>query len=272
MDREEKKDYRRPGRGGFSQRRGYYGMAKGYNSKSFGNHTWTFYEQEQWDRFQIWMKEEKDRKKKEETKFLLKGVDELIRKRLGKRKQRRGKKDTPEDTSSSSEEEDRDSESEEEEPNSDQRKKGKYNKGKPRKTKQEWRKKNRGKEERIDKEPLPMKELIESLGRIESKMNLVEIRNRNLEREVMALKSREYETERELEPDIDSEAEKIQEVFRREDEEKERLKEDRWREIQSTYKGKDGTKKLKDWCAEREIPYKNKDNAMMAVMAANEER
>ena len=128
MDTAEKKDYRKPGRGGFSQRRGFYGNARGYNSRSFGNHTWTFYENEDWERFQSWMKEEKERKKKEETKFLLQGVDD------------------------------------------------------------------------------------------------------------------------------------------------EKVREDRWREIQSEYKGKEGTQKLKEWCREKEVPYKNKDTALMAVMAAVEDR
>ena len=69
-----------------------------------------------------------------------------------------------------------------------------------------------------------------------------------------------------VELDRDSEEEKTQDMFQRIDEEKKH--EDRWREIQSLYKGKDETTKLKEWCTEHEIPYKNKDNALMAVLAA----
>ena len=53
--------------------------------------------------------------------------------------------------------------------------------------------------------------------------------------------------------EIDSEAEKIQEIFRRTGEEQRH--DDRWRAIQSEYRGKDGTAKLKEWCQENDIPY-----------------
>ena len=51
---------------------------RGYNSRNFGGHTWTFYEAEQWESFQTWLKEEKERKKIEETKLILKEVNELM--------------------------------------------------------------------------------------------------------------------------------------------------------------------------------------------------
>ena len=89
---EEKRDFSKPGREGFPQRRGFYGQARGFNSKSYGNRTWTFYEDEQWENFQRWMKDEKERKRKEETKDLLKGVDEIMQKRL---KREKGKKQRP---------------------------------------------------------------------------------------------------------------------------------------------------------------------------------
>ena len=119
---EEKKDFRKPGRGGFSQRRGYYGNTRGFNSKNFGGHTWTFYEQEQWESFQNWMKDEKEKKKLEETKYLLKGVDELMKRCLGKRKDRQSKKERLETSSDSSDDESRDSSDKEENKRSERKK------------------------------------------------------------------------------------------------------------------------------------------------------
>ena len=102
------------------------------------------------------------------------------------------------------------------------------------------------------------------------------MKNKNLEMELEIMKSNEKitkikrtEVDKEV-VDINSEAERIQEVFHRIDEEQ--RNDDKWRTIQSEYRGKDGTAKLKEWCLEHEVPYKNKDNAMMAVLAAETER
>ena len=121
-----------------------------------------------------------------------------------------------------------------------------------------------------------MRDILESLGRIECKIRSVEMQNRSLEIELEEVKNREKRfMERTREEgkeiiEIDSEAEKIQEVFQRIDDEQKHN--DKWRAIQSEFKGKDGTAKLKEWCNEHDVPYKNKDNAMMAVLAADEER
>ena len=277
---EDKKDYRKPGRGGFSQRRGYYGQVRGFNSRNFGGHTWTFYEPEQWENFQNWMKEEKERKKRDETKYLLKGVDELMRRRLGKRKERKLKKDNEIEFYSSSSDSGSGSSSEEEVKEKIPRPKRERKKGKEKvKPKKEWMEKKKTKEDKGRKEDtnqLPMKELLESLGRIEDKIKSVESRNRSLEIEIEMLQTQNRENQQRergkerVIVDVDSETEKIQEIFQREDEEGKQ--EDKWRMIQSEYRGKDGTAKLKEWCTEHEIPYKNKDSAMMAVMAAEGDR
>ena len=86
---EEKRNFQKPGRGGFSQRRNFYGQMKGFNTKNYGGHTWTFYEKEQWEKFQDWLKIEKEREKKESMIDILKGVEEIMEKRLGKRKGRK---------------------------------------------------------------------------------------------------------------------------------------------------------------------------------------
>lgn len=262
---EEKRNFQKPGRGGFSQRRNFYGQMKGFNTKNYGGHTWTFYEKEQWEKFQDWLKIEKEREKKESTIDILKGVEEIMEKRLGKRKGRKKEqKRVQEEYSTSGSEA---SDSEEEEPPKIE-KPPHRNRSPKRKAKKEWKKKNDEK----NSENLPMKEILESLGRIENKIRNVENRNLNLEIEMEELKreKRAWEHKKITNEvvDMDSEAEKIQEMIRRDDEE---LKNnDRWREIQSEYKGKDGTTKLKEWCLQNEIPYKNKDNAMMAVLATDE--
>ena len=91
---EEKKDFHRPGRGGFSGRRGFYGPSRGYNSRNFGEHTWTFYDDNQWKNFQEWMRNEKTREKEEDTKIIIKGIEQIIEKRLGKEETRKMKKRT----------------------------------------------------------------------------------------------------------------------------------------------------------------------------------
>ena len=141
------------------------------------------------------------------------------------------------------------------------------------KLQKEWRKKGREKTPRKEarEDHLPMREILESLGRIENKIKSVEMKNKTIEKEMDAIRNRDLrdrENER-INIDVDSEAERIQEVFQRVDKEQEH--DDRWRAIQSEYKGKDGTAKLKEWCQKNEIPYKNKDNAMMAVLAAEGE-
>lgn len=268
---EEKRDFSKPGRGGFPQRRGFYGQARGFNSKSYGNRTWTFYEDEQWENFQRWMKDEKERKRKEETKDLLKGVDEIMQKRLKREKGKKAKKEK-ETEASDSESSEEESTSEDEEPKKSPRKK--QNKKKKGKVRTEWKVRSKVEDKKEVESQLLMKELLESLGRIENKIRAVEMNGRNMEAEIEKLRLRSNNISREskeperdvVELDRDSEAEKIQDMFQQIDEEKKH--EDRWREIQSLYKGKDGTTKLKEWCTEHEIPYKNKDNALMAVLAA----
>ena len=102
---DERKEFKRPGRGGYTQRRGFYGTTRGYNSRNFRGHTWTFYETDQWEKFQSWMKEEKTRKKQEETKFLIEGIANMIDNKFRKRKDRQREKRKE----SSSEEESSDS-------------------------------------------------------------------------------------------------------------------------------------------------------------------
>ena len=75
---DERKDFKRPGRGGYAQRHRFYGVARGYNSRNFGGQTWTFYEIDQWEKFQSWMKEERTKKKQEETNFLIEGIANLM--------------------------------------------------------------------------------------------------------------------------------------------------------------------------------------------------
>ena len=279
MDMDGKKDYRRPGRGGFSQRRGFYGNTRGFNSRSFGGHTWTFYEADQWESFQTWLKDEKERKKIEETKLILRGVDELMERRLGKRKERKPKKGKKEIETSSSNSDSESEASQEDERHTreeKQKKKEKYKrKGKPKK---EWKEKNKLREDEHrerEENQLPMREILESLGRIESKIRSVEMKNRSLELEMEEVKNRDrlfMESMKKNEKEtieVDSEAERIQDIFQRADDEQKHN--DRWRAIQSEFKGKDGTTKLKEWCNKRNIPYKNKDSTMTAVLATEEE-
>ena len=213
-----------------------------------------------------WMKEKKDNKKREETKLLLSGMAELIDKHLGKRKDRKKKKketyeeEPDSDLSESSEEENCDS--------SSYAKKGKKKSGKKGK-RQEWQPKREVNKQEINTISLPMKELMDSLNRIENRIKGVETRNKNVEMELEELRNRNHALEERnliLEEKIESsDSEQVRDILRRGNEERERN--DKWREVQSRFKGKEGTAELKKWCQDNEIQYKNKDNALMAVMA-----
>ena len=90
-----------------------------------------------------------------------------------------------------------------------------------------------------------------------------------MEREVNTLRERnrilEERGKEADEREENSDYEQAKEIYRKVDDEK--LQEDKIREVQSRFKGKNGTTELKKWCQENEVPYKNKDNAMMAVIA-----
>ena len=266
---EERKDFRKPGRGGYTQRRGFYGATRGYNSRNFGGHTWTFYETDQWEKFQSWMKDEKTKKKQEETKFLIEGIADLmdnkLRKRKGRQKGKRKENSSEEDSSDSS------SSSDDRDEKKDLGSKVKSPQKKTGKSKQEWREKRK---ENDRKEIIPIKMVMDSLGRIEERIKGVEIKNKDMESEIRSLRDRNSmleERNRILveERERESEPEDMSRFFQRVDEEKGR--DDKWREVQSRFKGKEGTAELKKWCQENEVPYKNKDNAMMAVIASEDQ-
>ena len=108
-----------------------------------------------------------------------------------------------------------------------------------------------------------------SLGRIESQIKDVELKNKDMEQEIHTLRERnkflEEQGKRDDEKQENSDYKYSRDLFKRVDEEK--LQEDKLREVQSRFKGKNGTTELKKWCQENEVVYKNKDNAMMAVIA-----
>jgi hypothetical protein len=268
---DDKREFRKPGRGGYTQRRGIYGMARGYNSRNFGGHTWTFYETEQWDKFQNWMKEEKTKKKQEETKMIIEGIAELMDNKFRKRKERnKGKKKMHR-----SDDEDSDASSSEpisEYSDPESYKRSPKKKAGRRRQNKEWREKKmtKGKGPEPETKAFPLQTVLDSLGRIEERIKGVEIRNNNMESEIKLLRSKNDLLEErnkllEEERNKESENEDMSRYFERIDEEK--SKEDKWRDVQSRFKGKEGTAELKKWCLDNEVPYKNKENAMMAVIA-----
>ena len=259
MDKQED-NYKKPGRGGFSGRRGFYGNSRGYNSKNFGDKTWTFYNHEEWNRFQEWIKEEKEKEKKKDTVLILKGIEDMLNKRL-KSSNSKGKnkeKDpftSEEDTSSADDESDR--------WDSENNNKKKYDSAKEKKRKKTPKSKYwKEKKKETKKESKEEKLVFLSLERMERKLLLMEEENRNLQREISLLKENQRP-----EPIIDYrnssiEAEELGVIENNLED-----GDDKLREVQRKYKGRTGTAELKKWCVRNEVPYKNKDNALMAVIA-----
>jgi len=234
------RNFSRPGRGGFNGRQSNYGDQKGYNSSAFGRWTWTFYDEDQWRRFKDWLKEDARREETERNKILIRSLAEIIQSEKGSvgnkgKKSEKGKKKKERIMSDSSEED-----SEESESKTDSSPEKKLKKKSSRKKKME---KLFGRLKEMEEENKRLKEKSESL--------------------VLPKKSTPKASAK-ISP-VESEDEEVSDLeFKKKvnDDDLELLK-----KIERDFAGKEGTKLLKKFCTENELVYKNKTEAIWAVLA-----
>jgi len=105
-------NFRRPGRAGFSRGNDQYRTSyRGINTQSFGYKTWTFYDNDQWERFQLWLKKDKEEQEFGKIKMFMAAMEETLDKREERKNmnnegnskvKKKGKKRKVESVSSSS--------------------------------------------------------------------------------------------------------------------------------------------------------------------------
>jgi len=237
MDYNRGRNFSRPGRGGFNGRQSSeYGNQRGYNSSSFGRWTWTFYDEDQWRRFKDWLKEDASRAETERNRILVKSLAEILqgekKKKDSKEKQKKKKKEESSDSSGS---EDKDKE--------------------------------------IQSDSSPEKKLVKKkkstrkkqMERLVGRLKLLEEENKTLKGNPKgASKKSTPKGSKKISP-VESDEEEVPDLQLRSkvgEEEMVLLK-----TIEKDFSGIEGTKLLKKFCKENEIAYKNKTEAIWAVLA-----
>jgi len=230
----------RPGRGGFNERQQNYGDQRGYNSSSYGRWTWTFYEEDQWRRFKDWLKEDSRREETERNKVLVRSLAEILqeervkKKKEGKEKPKKKKKEEVMSDSSGSEEE------------------------------VDETKTDSSPEKKLKKKNLSSRK--KKMEKLFVRLKEMEEENKKLkEKSEVALKKSTPKGSAKISPEDSDEEEEVSDLVLRKkvnEDDVELLK-----KIEKEFNSKEGTKLLKRFCKDNEIIYKNKTEAIWAVLA-----
>jgi len=266
MDYNRGRNYSRPGRGGFNGRQSSeYGNQRGHNSSSFGRWTWTFYDEDQWRRFKDWLKEDANRVETEKNRMLVKSLAEILqgekKRKDGKEKHRKKKKEESSDSS--------DSEDKDKEVQSDSSPEMKLVK-----KKKSARKKQMdrlvGKLKLLEEENKHLKENPKGASskkvtpKGSKKISPAESEEEKHHSKGVSSKKSTPKGSKKISP-VESDEEEAQDLQLRSkvgEEDVALLK-----TIEKEFNGTEGTKLLKKFCKENEIMYKNKTEAIWAVLA-----